>query len=60
MTEGKLPGNLRGYKLKKIHRGFWGRLVLWIMIILIVLWFIDRQIIFDLYDWLKNSIASFL
>ena len=60
MAESKLPGNLRGYKLKKVHRGFFSRIILWIIIILIILWFVSRQIVFDLYDWLREFISSFL
>lgn len=55
----KLPGNLRGYKLKKMHHGL-GRIILWIIIILVILWFVNKQIVLDLYDWLRNFIASFL
>ena len=52
----KLPGNLRGYRLKKVHNNFLGRLIIWIIIILIVLWFVNRQLVFDLWDWLRNLI----
>ena len=60
MAESKLPGNLRGYKLKKVHKSFLGRLIIWIIIILVVLRFVNRQIVFDLYDWLREFISSFL
>lgn len=60
MAETKLPGNLRGYKLKKVHRGFFSRIILWIIIILIILWFVNRQTIFDLYDLLRNFVASLM
>ncbi|MBI2507913.1 hypothetical protein HYV89_03075 [Candidatus Woesearchaeota archaeon] len=60
MAESKLPENLRGYKLKKVHHSFIGRLIIWIIIILVVLWFVNRQVVFDLYDWLRNIIVSFL
>jgi len=56
MSESKIPENLRGYKLKKVHHSFLGRLIIWIIIILIVLWFVNRQLVFDLWDWLRNLI----
>lgn len=59
MAEGKFPESLRGYKLKKVHHSFLGRLILWIIIILVILWLVNRQIVFDLYDWLRNFIANF-
>lgn len=55
----ELPGNLRGYKLKKVHQSFFGRLVLWIIIILAILWFVNKQIIFDLFDFLKRLVSGF-
>lgn len=60
MVENKLPENLRGYKLKKMHHNLFGRIILWIIIILGVLWFVNRQLIFDMYDWLRNLLAGFL
>jgi len=60
MSESKLPENLRGYKLKKVHHSFIGRLIIWIIIILVVLWFVNRQVVFDLYDWMRNFVMSFL
>lgn len=60
MSESKLPGNLRGYKLKKVHHSFIGRLIIWIIIILVVLWFVNRQVVFDLYDRLREFVVGFL
>ena len=60
MSESKIPENLRGYKLKKVHHSFLGRLIIWIIIILVVLWFVNRQVVFDLYDWMRNFVMSFL
>ena len=54
----KLPGNLRGYRLKKVHHGLFARIILWIIIILIILWFVNRQAVFDLFDWLKNLVSG--
>ena len=59
MAESKLPGNLKGYKLKKVHQGFFGRLVLWIIIILTILWFVNKQIILDLSGFLKMMVSGF-
>jgi len=56
----ELPGNLKGYNLKKVHHNFVVRLILWIVIIIVILWFINKQIVLDLYTWLRNLIASFM
>ncbi len=56
----ELPGNLRGYKLKKVHNNFFMRIILWIIIILVILWFINKQIVLDLFYELRNFIASLM
>ena len=50
---GGLPSSLRGYKLKKIHHGS-RRLVLWIIILLVILWFVKKELILNLFDFLKD------
>lgn len=52
-TGGAFPTSLRGYKLKKIHHGP-KRLILWIIIILVLLWFFKRDLLFSLFEFLKN------
>ena len=52
---GALPSSLRGYKLKKIHHGF-GRLILWIIIILVIIWFIKRDILFSIWDYILGLV----
>ncbi|MBI2106164.1 hypothetical protein HYT56_05010 [Candidatus Woesearchaeota archaeon] len=55
---GGFPGNLRGYKLKRIHHTF-QKLILWIIILLAIIWFVNKQILIDLYYWLLDYITNF-
>ena len=59
-SETNMPGNLKGYKLKKVHPNIFGRVIIWTIIILVILWFVNRQIIFDLLNFLNGMISIFL
>jgi len=54
---GITPRNLRGYKLKKVQHTA-RRLVLWIIIILVILWFVKREIVLNLFELIKNFIGN--
>ncbi len=54
MTDGEIPGNLKGYRLEKTGGGFLGKLILLIIIVLVVLWFVRREIVLDLWDYISG------
>lgn len=60
MAEGGLPRDLKGFRLEPKRGGWIRKLIILAIIILIVLWFVNRQVVFDLYDWIREIIVSFL
>ena len=55
----ELPGNLKGYTLKKAHHNSLVRIIIWMVIILVALWFINKEIVLSLFEGLKNLVGSF-
>lgn len=57
-TGGIFPGNLRGYKLKKVHHRF-QRLIFWVIIIIVIVWLVNKQVLIDFYYLLIDYITNF-
>tara|TARA_Y100000034_G_C6655537_1_gene287134 strand:+ start:434 stop:616 length:183 start_codon:yes stop_codon:yes gene_type:complete len=50
----EVPKSLSGYTLEKAGGGMIKKLIILIIIILVVLWFVKRDLLFDMWDWIRN------
>jgi len=49
-----LPGNLKGYTLQRAHGSFLRKLIVLIIIILVILWFTRRELVFELWNYIQS------
>ena len=49
-----MPKNLSGYKLEKNPGGLIKKIIFIIIVILVILWFVNKDIVLQLWDWILN------
>ena len=58
MPELKLPHDLRGYRLEPRRGSLLRKLIFLIIIVLAVLWLVDKQIVLDIFERLKEFLRQ--
>lgn len=54
LAKGHIPKSLHGYRLEREHGGILKKIIFIIIVALVILWFVNRDLVLQLWDWILN------